>query len=143
MAKDNAQRGRDVSAPERTVTINDVQYTLVFSNRAARLAEDVYSEQYGRDMGYFDILDELSRRRYRAIMAIVYGALLAGGASLSWDEYDGAFTITSMDAVRQADLDGVVQALPDSEGGNATKKIQRHRPIPLGMADVPRAGRGD
>ena len=63
MAKRNTQmipqRGRNVSAPVQHVRLNGTRYALVFNNKAMRIAEDVYSEQYGKDIGFFDIVTEL------------------------------------------------------------------------------------
>lgn len=109
-------RGRDVSAPEQHVELGGHKYTLVYSNRAARVAEDVYEQQYGRDMGYYDIIAEMAARKHRAIMAIVYGAVIAGGAELSWEDFDRDFTLAAIDAVRDAVQARVLESLPQPDG---------------------------
>ena len=45
------QRARDVSAPIQFITLDGTRYKLAFTNRAARVAEDVYEQVYGRDVG--------------------------------------------------------------------------------------------
>lgn len=130
MAKRNIQmipqRGRNVSAPVQHVTLNGTRYTLVFNNKAMRIAEDVYSEQYGKDMGFFDIVTELQHKRYRAIMAIVFSALRAGGLEMSWEDFDKTFTLASLDAVRQAVQAGILAALPTGGEADAQKNEQPH-----------------
>lgn len=113
---ENTQRGRDVSAPEQHVRIDGTEYTLRYSNKAARVAEDVYEQQYGLDKGYYDILIEMQRRKHRAIMAIVYGAMAAGGCEMPWNEFDQKFTLASLDAVRESVEAGIIASLPTPEG---------------------------
>ena len=38
------QRARDVSAPIQFITLDGTRYKLAFTNRAARVAEDVYEK---------------------------------------------------------------------------------------------------
>ena len=38
------QRARDVSAPIQFITLDGTRYKLAFTNRAARVAEDVYEQ---------------------------------------------------------------------------------------------------
>lgn len=108
----NNQRGRDVSAPITHITLNGTRYKLAFTNMAARVAEDVYEQQYGQDMGYANILAALTKFKYKAVMAMLYGALIAGGTSMSWDEFDAAFKLDSIDGIRDIILKGVVDSLP-------------------------------
>lgn len=115
------ERGRDVSAPVQHITLDGQHYQLVYNNEAARLAEDVYEQQYGRDVGYYDILAEMAARKHRAIMAVVYGALVAGGAELTWEEYDAKFTLGAIDAVRDAITQHVIASLPQPEEGAEQK----------------------
>ena len=78
-------RGRDMSAPITHITLNGTRYKLAFTNMAARVAEDVYEQQYGQDVGYANILAALTKFKYKAVMAMLYGALIAGGTSMRWD----------------------------------------------------------
>ncbi|MDR3050925.1 MAG: hypothetical protein LBU67_04315, partial [Oscillospiraceae bacterium] len=57
------QTGRDLSQGAHTVTINGVRYTLKFNNHSARVAEDIYADVYGRDIGYYAILSEYANLR--------------------------------------------------------------------------------
>lgn len=109
------QRGRDMSAPITHITLNGTRYQLAFTNMAARVAEDVYEQQYGQDMGYADILAALTKFKYKAVMAMLYGALIAGGTSMSWDEFDAAFKLDSIDGIRDIILKGVVDSLPKAD----------------------------
>ena len=109
------QRGRDMSAPITHITLNGTRYQLAFTNMAARVAEDVYEQQYGQDMGYADILAALTKFKYKAVMAMLYGALIAGGTSMSWDEFDAAFKLDSIDGIRDIILKGVTDSLPKAD----------------------------
>lgn len=109
------QRGRDMSAPITHITLNGTRYKLAFTNMAARVAEDVYEQQYGQDVGYADILAALTKFKYKAVMAMLYGALIAGGTSMSWDEFDAAFKLDSIDGIRDIILKGVVDSLPRAD----------------------------
>lgn len=109
------QRGRDMSAPITHITLNGTRYKLAFTNMAARVAEDVYEQQYGQDVGYADILTALTKFKYKAVMAMLYGALIAGGTSMSWDEFDAAFKLDSIDGIRDIILKGVADSLPKAD----------------------------
>lgn len=111
----NNQRGRDMSAPITHITLNGTRYKLAFTNMAARVAEDVYEQQYGQDVGYANILAALTKFKYKAVMAMLYGALIAGGTSMSWDEFDAAFKLDSIDGIRDIILKGVVDSLPKAD----------------------------
>lgn len=113
--KQKAERGRDVSAPVKFIELNGQRYELVFNNKAARVAEDVYEQVYGNDVGYAEILRLLTLSKYKAIMAVFYGALLAGGTDMSWEEFDEAFKLDSIPGVKEAILKGIVDALPKVE----------------------------
>ncbi len=109
------QRGRDVAAPVKSLTLQGETYTLAFTNRAARVAEDVYEQVYGRDVGYGDILSFLARGKYGAIMAVLYGALVAGGADMNFEEFDERFHLDSVPAVRDILAQGVMESMPVPE----------------------------
>ena len=111
------ERARDISAPVQHISFGERSYTLCYNNMAARVAEDVYEQQYGRDVGYYDILDEMQRHKHRAIMAIVFGALVAGGAEITWEDFDRDFSITAIDAVRDRIAEGIIASLPEPEAG--------------------------
>ena len=75
-------KGHDLASPVKTMTIDAQKYTLAFTNKAARIAEDIYADVYeveGSKGGYMSILSEAANGRHRAIQAIYYGALIAGG----------------------------------------------------------------
>lgn len=113
------ERGRDISAPVTHITLNGQRYPLAFTNQAARVAEDVYESVYGKDMGYAEILVALGKFKYKAVMAVFYGALVAGGADMSWADFDQTFKLDSVDGIRDIIVKGVADSLPkpDAEDG--------------------------
>lgn len=121
VTKLTAARGRDVSAPRQTITLNGERHVLVFSNAALREAEDVYEAHFGKDVGIDYILAGLAKSKYAAMQAVCYGALVAGGCDMDWKEFDEAFGLTSLDAYREALLRGVTGALPDGPGEESQK----------------------
>lgn len=108
-------KGQDIAAPVKTVTLEGTRYELKFSNRAARIAEDVYNDQFGRDVNYLDILREMAEMKHRALLAIVYGALIAGGGSMPYDEFEDKFTYDCIDGLRDVIRKGVFDALPEAD----------------------------
>ena len=115
MEKMQNQKGRDMAAPVNEITLDGKRYALVFSNKAARVAEDVYEQQYGQDVGYADVLAALTKFKYKAVMAVFYGALVAGGTDMSWDEFDATFKLDSIPGIREIITKGVVDALPNAD----------------------------
>ena len=111
-----AVRGQDLSAPLKSVTLEGTRYALKFSNRAARIAEDVYAEQYGKDASYLDILKDMTALKHRALLALVYGAMIAGGADMAYEDFEDQFTYDCIDGLRELIRAGVFEALPEPEG---------------------------
>lgn len=114
-------KGRDLTAPRRRMTLEGVTYELAFNNRSARIAEDVYADVYGVEDergGYMAILGEASRGRLRALQAIYYGALIAGGATMPWDNFDRVFTLDSIEGVKEIIMAAVSDSLPPDDGKN-------------------------
>lgn len=110
-------KGRDIAAPLEEIVIDGYHYELVFNNRAARYAEDVYENQYGKDVGYADILRGIAKGKYSAIMAIFYGAMKAGGCPLSWDEFDEKFKLDEITGLDTIIMRGVEKSLPNVPEG--------------------------
>lgn len=108
-------RGRDLAQPARSVTLDGVTYPLVWCNKQARITEQVYETQYGIDADYLTIVQELSRLKFRALEACVYGALRAGGAEMTFETFDGLFSFASIDQVREMVQQSVADSLPDPE----------------------------
>lgn len=108
-------RGRDVAAPVQYVAYDGQRYPMKFSNLAARIAEDVYAEKYGRDIGYYAIIGEVAIPKHRAIMAMVYAGIVAAGAEVEWDDFEDKFRLTDIEGISQAIHKGVVQSLPDED----------------------------
>ncbi|MEG0902535.1 MAG: hypothetical protein RSG96_10455, partial [Clostridia bacterium] len=97
MTEQTESRGRDVAAPIEHVTIDGKPYRLLFNNYAARVAEDVYEQFYGKDVGYGDILKGIARGKYAAVMALFYAAMVAGGTDMPWEEFDAKFKLDSIE----------------------------------------------
>lgn len=119
MAKQE-NRGRDISAPIEQITINGQPYKLLFNNYAARIAEDVYEQYYGKDVGFGDILKGIARGKYSACMALFYAAMIAGGADMPWPEFDQNFKLDSIEGIRDIIMRGVEKALPKANEGAKT-----------------------
>lgn len=118
---ENVVRATDLTAPERTMTLNGTTYRLVFSNAAARYAEDVYADEYGlepKKCNYLSILQEASGMRLRAMQAIFYGALRAGGCLMPWAKFDELFTYEAIDGFKEALLAAVGDSLPQTNEKN-------------------------
>lgn len=111
-----AVRGQDLAAPVKSVTLEGTRYELKFSNRAARIAEDVYAEQYGKDASYLDILKDMTALKHRALLALVYGALIAGGADMPYEDFEDKFTYDCIDGLRELIKEGVFEGLPEPDG---------------------------
>ena len=110
-------KGQDMAAPVKTVTLEGKTYQLAFNNKSARLAEDVYNEQYGRDVNYLEILKDMAAFKHRALLAVIYGALIAGGAEMDYETFESAFTYDAIDGLRDIIKKGVFDALPEAEPG--------------------------
>ncbi len=106
------QMGRDLSNSAHKLTFNGIQYPLKFCNRAARITEDIYANEYGRDIGYYSILTEYANHRHSAITAICYGALVAAGCDMSWEDFDNIFTLDAIDNAGDLLHKGIEQSLP-------------------------------
>jgi len=116
MYQDFAAKGRDLAAPAQQLTLDGVQYKLVFNNRAARIAEDVYEDVYKRpDKGYFDILGDAGKGRYAAMQALYYGALIAGGAEMTFAEFDSRFSLGSVEGVSEIIMRELSKSLPPED----------------------------
>ncbi len=123
--------GRDLEAPVKYITLREDKYPLKFNNKAARIAEDVYQEIYGKpEIGYYAIIDEASHSKHRALQAIYYGALIAGGTNMDWDTFDDLFTLTSIEGVAEVIMQALSESLPpaDESAPNADSQPQSDGP---------------
>ena len=111
----STMKGRDVAAPVKGITFKGQRYPMKFNNNAARIAEDIYADVYGKDIGYYGIMNEVAVPRHRALMALIYAGIVAGGADVTWEDFDENFRITDVDGVAQAVRSGVIQSLPDED----------------------------
>lgn len=123
--------GRDLDAPVQHLTLGEKQYELRFNNRAARIAEDVYESIYRKpEIGYYAIVDEAAHSKHRALQAIYYGALVAGGTDMGWDEFDALFTLSSIEGVADVIMKALSDSLPpvDDSAPNADSQPQSNGP---------------
>lgn len=114
MAEDKQERGRDLAAPLDTLEVNGKQYKLAFTNETFRLAEDVYEYHYGRSKNFAEIALDLTRSKMGAIMAILYGAIVAATpeTALTWEDFTRDFRIAALPGVADKLMAGVTDALP-------------------------------
>lgn len=113
--KDKEVRGQDLDAPTKEITIDGKTYPLRFNNRCIRVAEDVYAEQYGKEVNFGAIIRDLGAAKLNAIMAVYYAAMIAGGNKMTWEEFDEKFTIASLPGVHELVMQAVAEAMPKSE----------------------------
>lgn len=113
----NIVRGRDIAAPVEQITIDGTSYKMVYNNHTARVAEDVYEQYYGKDVGYGEILQGIAKGKYSAIMALFYAAMVAGGCEMTWPEFDEKFKLDSVDGIREIIMRGISKSLPQASEG--------------------------
>ena len=90
-------------------------YARVSTNNEEQLTS------YEAQVDYTEILKALSNFKYKAVMAVFYGALIAGGAEMDWETFDNLFKLDSIEGIREIIVQGVVDALPrdgGDDGGN-------------------------
>lgn len=102
-------RGQDIDAPQDVIELDGKRYPIRFDNTTFRVAEDVYELEYKRNLNFADIATQLS--------AAKLGALVVGGADMTWTEFSRAFKLTSIPGVRAKLAQGVADALPSAEAG--------------------------
>lgn len=110
-------KGRDVDAPIKYINFKGQRLPLVFNNRSARIAEDIYAEKYGKDIGYYAIIAEMVIPRHRALMALIYAGITACGAQVTWEDFDDNFRLTDIDGLTQMVRNGIIDSLPEEEDG--------------------------
>ena len=130
-------RGRDMAAPARTITLDGVAYKMVYNNFAARVTEDVYEDVYHKpDKGYYAILDEAGHGKHRALQALCYGAIVAGGAEISWEDFDRLFSLAAIEGIDAIIMDALSKSLPPTDDDDAPNAGSQ----PAGTDDGPGAG---
>lgn len=124
--KQFAIHGRDLDAPVvQMLTLNGEKYELKFNNRAARIAEDVYEDIYGKpEIGYYAIIDEAAHSKHKALQALYYGALVAGGTNMDWDTFDAQFTLSSIDGVADVIMKALSDSLPPADKASPNVESQ-------------------
>lgn len=117
MAEEKQERGRDIAAPLDTLEVNGKQYKLAFTNETFRLAEDVYEYRYGRAKNFAEIAMDLTRSKIGAIMAILYGAIVAAApeTAMTWEDFTRDFRITALPGVEEKLMKGITDALPEAD----------------------------
>ena len=76
-------KARDISRPVDSMELDGETYALAFDLNCFRVAEDVDEQQYGRNLHFGDIVQQLAAGKLGAIMAVLYGALLSGGLAIT------------------------------------------------------------
>lgn len=117
-------KGRDIGAPIEYIEFRGERVPLKFNNRAARIAEDIYAGEYGRDVGYYDIIAEMAVPKHRAMMAIIYGGMVAAGSAVTWEEFDEHFRLTDVPGVTETILRGTMASLPTEDPDDDGKKLK-------------------
>lgn len=105
--------GRDISRPVDSMELDGVTYKLVHDLNSFRIAEDVYELQYGRNVSFGTIAQHLAAGRIGAIMAVLYGALVAGGTAMTWKDFNARFKLLDIPGFKEQLLDNVKKALPE------------------------------
>lgn len=117
MAENKQELGRDIAAPLDMLEVNGKQYKLAFTNETFRLAEDVYEYHYGRVKNFAEIAMDLTRSKMGAIMAMLYGAIVAASpeTTLTWENFTRDFRIAALPGVTDKLMTGVTNALPETD----------------------------
>lgn len=110
--------GRDLSAPKKTIIVHGVPYDLKFNNRAYRIAEDVYSDEYARDAGFMQIVEEAQKGKMRALVALFFAVAKAGGSDIGFEEFEELFDPNTLTANVHTVLAGVSESMPEPEETN-------------------------
>jgi len=111
-------RGRDLDAPEMFISLGGQRYRLRFNNKATRVAEDVYEDVFGKDLGYYLILKEAANFKHRALQALYYGALIGGGNEMTWEEFDRLFSVSAIDGMSDVIQKAIARSLPEADPKN-------------------------
>lgn len=109
-------RGRSLDAPMTSMMFDGQEYPLRFDLNAFRIAEDVYDEEYGKDLNFAQIAAQLGKGRLGAIMAVFYAGMRSAGAEITWANFAAVFQLTDIPGVREKLIEMVADALPDPEG---------------------------
>lgn len=117
-------KGRDVSAPVRHITFKGQRLPMVFNNLAARITEDIYEDKYHRDIGYYGVINEMAIPKHRALMAMVYAGIVAGGADVTWEDFEENFKLGDIEGMTEAIRRAVVQSLPDEDPDDDGKNAE-------------------
>lgn len=106
---------KDVSAPIKRMTVDGVQYELVFNNRFIREVETVYDAEYHTPKSVAQIFAEGNAGMMRALYAIFYSAAHVGGLKMSFVNFEEHFSLLDVEGVKEILLSGIDEALPKAE----------------------------
>lgn len=116
-------KGRDLRANVKYITINGERLKMVFSNWAYMMVEDLYEEEFGKDIGFEAVLKEATKGKLKAVTALTYCALKAGGNVLpEFTEFAQGFDLEAMATITGEVMEGVKDSLPEpdeDDGKNA------------------------
>lgn len=117
-------RGADVSSPIARVTLDGEEFPLKFDLNAFRVAEDIYELEYGRDVNFARIIQQLANGKLGAVMAVLYGGICSAAAekgqkALRWGEFAEKFRLDSIPGVTEMLMQKVAEAMPEvDKAGN-------------------------
>lgn len=109
----------DMRVNERVLELNEKAYKLDFDMQAFSYAEQVYREQFDRDVNVAVIIRELFDVKMSAVMAFCYGAMRSGGEAVTWQDFSKhIFTYSNFDTVFDV-VAGAIEELFASDGEDA------------------------
>lgn len=117
-------KARDLRAATKYITIGGVRLRMLFNNYAYYLAEDIYDREFGRDIGFEAIIADASAGKIRALLALVYATVKAGGNEEklgTFQYFMENFDLEDMKSISADVIEGISETLPDveDEGKNA------------------------
>ena len=115
MSENNMIMAKDVSAPIKHMTVDGVQYELVFNNRFIREVETVYDAEYHCPKSAPQIFTEGHAGMMRALYALFYSAARVGGLQMSFTDFEERFSLLDVEGVKEILTKGIDEALPKPE----------------------------
>ena len=114
-----------MKAATEMVRLGDKTWQMDFDMGALAMAEQVYRQRFGQTQTVYEIVEQIFEVQTSAIMALAYGALVSGGAKISWEQFaKEIFTFEHYDAIAGAVADGMggMFGPDDGEAGEGDAK---------------------
>ena len=97
------------------VEIGGTAYQLDFDPQALSFAEQVYEDEYDKDVNAAVIIQEVFSAKMSAVSAIIYGALRSAGNKILWKAFTKTiFTYDHFDTLLDAAMRGIDSMMPRS-----------------------------